>query len=106
MRRNASDDDRLPAHGLELLPETHDARFDAVGDADVDQHDVILCMIDHPVEPRNQIGVPAAAEAALEDGELDPLAVALHQLEHPSPPLGGTDVVDDDVEVLHGITAL
>ena len=62
-------------------------------------------MIDHPVEPRNQIGLPAAAQAALKDGELDPLTVSLHQLEHPPPPLGVADVVDDDVEMLHGITA-
>ena len=104
-RRNASHDDRLAAHGLELLAEAHDARLDSVSDADVHQHDVILGMIDHRVEARNQIGVPAAAQAALEDRELDPLAVPLHQLEHPPPPLGVADVVDDDVEVLHGITA-
>ena len=87
-RRDASDDHRLAAHRAELLPQTHEARLHAIGGADVDQHDVVLRMIDHPVEPRNQIGLPAAAQAALKDGELDPLAVSLHQLEHPPPPLG------------------
>ena len=95
----------LSAQGLELLAETDDARLDAVRDADVDQHDMILRMIDHPVEARNQVRVSAAAQAALEDRKLHPLAVSLHQLEDAAPPLGVADVVDDDVEVLHRITA-
>ena len=104
MRRNRSHDDGFPAHGLELLAEADDARGHAVGGADVDEHDVVLGMIDHSVEARNQIGVAAAAETALEDGELDPFAVSLHQLEDAAPPSGVADVVDDDVEVLQRVT--
>lgn len=59
--------------------------------------------IDQIVDARNQLRVPAAAEATLEHRELHPLAVALHQLEHAPPPLGVGDVVDDDVEMLHGL---
>ena len=44
-------------------------------------------MIDHAVEPRNQVGVPAPGQPALEDRELHPFAESLHQLEHQPPPL-------------------
>ena len=100
----ASHDHGFPAHGLERLPQADDAGVDAVGDADIDQDDVVGVMIDQIVDARNQLGVPAAAQPALEDRELHPFAVAVHQPEHAAPPLGVGDVVDDDVEVLHGVT--
>ena len=48
-RRAVSHDDRFPPHGLKRLPETDDAWFNVVGDADVDQDDMVLRMIDHAV---------------------------------------------------------
>ena len=101
----ASHDDRFAAHGLERFPQADDARFYAVGDANIDQDDMVSVMIDQIVDARNQLGMPAPAQATLEDGELYPFAVALHQPEHAAPALGIGDVVDDDVEMLHGIIA-
>ena len=104
-RRDASYDDRFSPHGLEPLSEADDTRIDPVGNADVDEHDMILGVIDHPVESCNQIGVATAAQTALEDRKLYPFSESLHQLEHAAPTLRVGDVVDDDVEVLHRITA-
>ena len=99
----ASHDNGFSPHGLKRFPQADDAGFDAVGDADVDHHDMVCAMIDQIVDARNQRGVSAPAQAALEDGELNPFSVALHQLEHTPPPFGVGDVVDDDVEMFHGL---
>ena len=54
---------------MKCLPKADDARFDAVSHADVDQYDMVLRMVDHVVEPRNQVGVPPTAQPALENRE-------------------------------------
>ena len=66
---------------------------------------MVLRMIDHAVESCNQIGVPATAKPTLEDRELHPCTVSLHRLEHLPPSFRVGDVVDNDVEVLHDVTA-
>ena len=95
-------DDGFAAHGLKRLAQADDTGFGALGDADVDEDYMVGPMIDQSVEACNQFRVAAPAQAALEHGELHPLAVALHLPEHAAPPFGVGDVVDDDVEMLHG----
>lgn len=95
-------DDGFPPHGLKRLAQADDAWFSAFGDADVDEDDMVVPMIDQSVQACNQFRVATPAQPALEYGKLHPLAVALHLLEHATPPFGVGDVVDDDVEMLHG----
>ena len=70
------------------------------------QYHVIFAMINRFVEPCNQFGLTALVHAALEDGELYPGSVSVHQLVDLAPPLRVGNVVGDDVQVLvHGFSA-
>ena len=99
-RQRPSHDDGLPLERVEWFAQTGHLRLRGVGDADVDEHHVIFPMVYQTIEFGNQFGLTAAVHPTLEHGELDPSAVAVHELEYLSPAARIGDVVGDDVEML------
>src|SRR5690606_34148281 len=65
--------------------------------AEIDHHDMIIRIENQLVKRREQVGLPAAAEATLENGKLHPFAITFHQREHAPPALGVPDIVRHDV---------
>lgn len=98
---------RAPLDWIVRLSETDDSRHDLLGYADVHEEDVVLGVMNDPVQQLHQLGVSHSREAALEHGKLKPFSKSFHEPEDPTPTLGIRYVVGDDVEVLvpHEITA-
>ena len=66
---------------------------------------MIVGMMDHAVEQGDQFGMALPVEPALEDGKLNPLAIAFHDPEDPPPAPRVADVVGHDVQMLvHRLT--
>ena len=72
------------------------------GRPEIEDHHVVLGMVDDLAERQFELDAPAPAEAALEHRQLHPLAIPIHQPEHTAPAARIADVVGDDVEVLVG----
>ena len=61
---------------------------------------MILIVMDNLVKGRKHLGVPAAAESALEHGQLQPLSIAVHKSVDGAPTLWVGDIVSHEVHVL------
>ena len=79
-------------------------RVDLVRRTEVENEDVVVAAVDRLLHPARELDAPARREPALEDRELQPVALAVHELEHPPPAPVVGDVVGDDVETFvdHG----
>ena len=93
----ASDDDGGAFDRGEVAAQAGDVRRHPVGRAHVHEDDVIVGVMDHAVEQGDQFGMALPVEPALEDGELNPLAIAFHDPENPPPAFRVADVVGHDV---------
>ena len=66
---------------------------------------MIVGMMDQAVEQRDQFSMASPVHPALEDGELKPFSIAVHDPEDAPPALRVADVVGHDVQMLvHGLT--
>jgi len=74
---------------------------DAVHRSQVEDEDVVIAMMDRFVQFGLDLHIAQAIQAALEDGVLEPFAVAFHDAEDLAPAFVVGDVVADDVEVFH-----
>ena len=61
---------------------------------------MVLALMDELVKVRDKLRVANCREAALKGGELHPIAVAVHCLEHGPPPPSIADVVNHEVDAL------
>src|SRR5208283_3647670 len=62
---------------------------------DIDQKHMVLAIFHQLTQSRLELGAAPARQPALENGKLNPLAIAMHGFEHPSPaPLVGNVVGD------------
>src|SRR5579885_383543 len=87
-------------HLREGLADALDREVDPVRRPDVDEEDMVLPGLHQLAQPRLQLGPPPPREPALEDGELDPLAIAVHRLEHAPPAPAVADVIGHDEQAL------
>src|SRR6202043_2987695 len=86
-------------HG-ERFAQAFDSRPDRGGWAEIEDHHVVLRMVEDLYEGEFQLDASALAQAALEHRELQPFPVAVHQSEDAAPAALVGDIVRDDVEVL------
>jgi hypothetical protein len=93
-------DNRFARYGREVLSQTHDTWVYLVRRPEIEHQDVIVVMVNDFVQSCKEFGMPAAAQAALENRELQPLPVAFHQPEYGTPPFLVTDVVAHNIQVL------
>src|SRR5712671_2786081 len=89
-----------PRHRIETFPKTFHPRLDLVGGPKVEDEHVIVAPMNYFLQPARQFGTAARAEPALENRELQPAAVTVHQFEHTPPALVVADVVGHDIEPL------
>jgi hypothetical protein len=102
----------LHNHGATLdyiirFPQAGDPRHDILGDADIHQEYVILVVVDDPVQQLHQFGMAHRRQAALKDGQLQPLPKPLHEPEDAPPALWIRNVISNYVQMIvpHGTTA-
>jgi hypothetical protein len=74
--------------------------LDSVRDANVDNENMILRLVDDLVKSRDHLRMPTPIESALKNRQLQPLAIRVHRAKHCTPPLLVSDIVCDDVQVL------
>ena len=99
-RFGQSHDDRGALHDLEALPaEAEHARLDLVRGSEVDDQQGIRAALDDAIEQLHQFGVSASAQSALGRSELQPLAIAFHQLEDATRSAVVADVVGHEMEM-------
>src|SRR5579883_1425527 len=84
----------------ERLTDALHGELDFIRRPDIDEQDMILAILHQLAQPRFELCAPPPREAALEHGKLEPLAIAVHCLEHAPPPLLVGDVVGDDKQAL------
>jgi CRISPR-associated protein Csb2 len=92
--------DRGARHRREALAQTFHVRIDLIRRTQVEDQDVVFPAVDCLLQAARQLGAAPRGQPALEHGELQPAAVAVHQLEDAAPALVVRDVVGDDVEPL------
>lgn len=96
-----SDDDCFPLHSFEIrFPKADYTRADVVGNADIDYQDIVLLVMNELVQHGHQVGMTAFVQSALEYGELQPLAMSIHQLIHCAPALRIADIVGNKVKMI------
>src|SRR5690606_21317944 len=100
---SAVSDDGGPAFHLgECLADALDGQFDPVGPPDIYQEHVVFAILDQRVQAGLQLGAPPRRQAALEDRQLDPFAIAVHDLEDAAPAPLIRNVIGNDEKVFFG----
>lgn len=98
-RPAASDDNRLTTDRLKCLAQTDHPGDHPIRRTEVHGKHVVLLMVEDTIKQRDQFSMPPGTEPALEHRQLQPLTMALHQAEHPSPALLVGDIIGDHVKV-------
>ncbi|SFW35574.1 hypothetical protein SAMN05216414_12245 [Nitrosovibrio sp. Nv17] len=100
---------KLNDHGLssywgEHFPETDHPRHNLLGETKIKQHQMVIPMMNDPVEQCNQLGMALCCETALKDRQLEPFTVAVHQIVDPPPSFLISDVIGDYIKMfgVHG----
>src|SRR5579885_863264 len=89
--------DSSPAfHFRECLADALDSQLDFIRWPDINQEHVVLAVLYQLAQPRLELGAAPPREPALDNGKLQPLAIAVHGLEHAPPALRVGNVVGDD----------
>src|ERR1700731_4927992 len=86
-----------PRHRLEGLPQTFNLGIDFIRRSEIKNEHMVVPAVDRLLKPACQLRAPLRAEPALENGELQPTSITLHQLEHTTPTPVVADVIGDDV---------
>src|SRR5947209_7453458 len=72
-------------HRLERLTQALDSRIDLVRRPEIENEHVVVAAVNRLLEPARHLGAAQGAEPALEDGKLQPAAVAVHAVENAPP---------------------
>lgn len=101
--RVGSDDDGM-ALGVGVgAPEgVKGAASAAVGGPEAGEEDLVFVVVDLRAEQAFELDALSGAELAAEDGELEVIAVATHEVVYPAEALWVGDVVGDEVGGAHG----
>src|SRR5438477_11319837 len=78
--RRGSYDHRRPLHGFEGLAEAFDPRIDLVGGAEIENKHMVIAAVNRRLEPQRHFGAPPRRDTALEQRQLHPAALAMHEL--------------------------
>lgn len=102
--RGKSNDDWLADHWLVVLAQAYYSRHYTISETDIYQQNVILIVMDDAIEQCDQFRMSLLTQPTLEHRQLQPFAVAIHDVEDATPPFLIADVIGHDVEMffLHG----
>lgn len=97
----SSDDDNFSLDwGYASLPQRHDSRLKPFRGSDIDDHYMVIVMVNQTVAIGQQLRVARTRQLTLEHGELNPFPVSMHHLVYLAPALVVSDVVDYEIDFL------
>src|SRR5258705_12448644 len=92
-RRTILHDYRAALDHGEGFAQTFDPRPDRGSRAEVEDHHMVLRVVDDLPKRELQLDAPPLVQAALEDRKLQPLPISIHQTENTAPTARVADVV-------------